>query len=107
MAPLTMAVVRRLVKAPHMTLVNLVLKRRVVPEFLQESCTATSMAEAVRVLLLDSQLKQQQLHSLKTAVDALNGGDGDPSYRAAAVVQKILLNTKVNENLAGSSRKVL
>ena len=107
MAPLTVAVARRLVKARHMTLVNLVLKKRVIPEFLQEFCTATSLADAARGLLLDPQLKQQQITSLKAAVEALRGGEGDPSYRAAAVVQKILLNTKVEANLAGKQRKLL
>jgi len=107
MSPLTIAVARRLVKAPHMTLVNLILKRRVVPEFLQEVCTATSLAEAIRALLLDCQLKRQQIYSLKTAVEALRGGEGDPSYRAAAVVQKILRNTKVSARLPENQRKVL
>ena len=99
MAPLTVAVARRFVTAPHMTLVNLVLRRGAIPEFLQDLCTATSLAEAVRTLLLDSQLRQQQISSLETAVQALKGGQGDPSHRAAAVVQKILLDTKMNESL--------
>ena len=40
-SPLTAAIVRRLARVDTVTLVNLVIGRKAVPEFLQESCTAT------------------------------------------------------------------
>ena len=107
MAPLTVAIARRLVKARHMTLVNLVMKKRIVPEFLQELCTASSLAEEVKRLLVDPQLKRRQIQSLEAAVLALKGGESDPSFRAAAVVQKVLNHTKVSARFAQNKRTVL
>ena len=49
--PITAAILRRLVQVPHASLVNLLAGREVVPEFLQEACTAANLAGAMRALL--------------------------------------------------------
>ena len=102
MAPLTMAIARRLVKVSHVSLVNLVLGKNAIPEFIQESCTAVSLAEAVRQLLIDPVTRELQIASLDEAVQALNGGAFDPSHRAAEVVQKAIIK---NEIRRGQSRR--
>ena len=102
MAPLTMAIARRLVKVSHVTLVNLVLGKNAIPEFIQESCTAVSLAEAVRQLLIDPVTRELQIASLDEAVQELNGGAFDPSHRAAEVVQKAIIKNEVRR---GQSRR--
>ncbi len=42
---------RRMVRCPHIGLVNLVAERAIVPEYIQSAMTATSLAEAVLPLL--------------------------------------------------------
>lgn len=46
-------ILRRVARVPSMVLVNIILDRPVVPEFLQERCTGTDLAAALRVLLED------------------------------------------------------
>ena len=102
MAPLTMAIARRLVRVLHVTLVNLVLGKNAIPEFIQESCTAVSLAEAVRQLLIDPATRELPIASLDEAVQALNGGAFDTSHRAAEVVQKAIIKNEVRR---GQSRR--
>jgi lipid-A-disaccharide synthase len=51
MHPLTFAAASRLVRVPHVGLVNLILGRRVVPELLQRAAQPRALADAVRPLL--------------------------------------------------------
>lgn len=51
--PVTAFLVRRMVKVRHVSLVNLLCDREVVPEFLQEDCTAERLAPAVARILDD------------------------------------------------------
>jgi lipid-A-disaccharide synthase len=51
MHPLTYAVAARVVRVPHVGLVNLILGRRVVPELLQQAVRPALLAQALRPLL--------------------------------------------------------
>ena len=101
MAPLTMAIARRLVRVPHVTLVNLILGKNAIPEFIQESCTAVSLADAVRQLLIDPASRKLQITSLDEAIRELRGGAFDPPHRAAEVVQKAIIKNEVKRGLSG------
>lgn len=50
---LTAAVARRLVKTPYVAMVNLIAGRKVVPELIQEDCTADNVTAEVRRMLAD------------------------------------------------------
>ena len=49
--PITAAIVRRLVKVPHASLVNLLAEQEIVPEFIQQDCTTEKLIAALRPLL--------------------------------------------------------
>ena len=83
---LTAAVVRRLVRVRHASLINLVADREVVPEFLQERCTAGHLAAAATELLTDHAAWQRQIRGLDRVALALGAGGTPPSARAAAEV---------------------
>ena len=89
--PLTAWLARRLIRVPHVNLVNLILNRPAVPELLQDDCTPDLIASSAVRLLEDEQLRKDQMTALAEAA-ALLGGEGDrwPSERAAEHVLEML-----------------
>ncbi|MBW6397865.1 lipid-A-disaccharide synthase [Roseomonas sp. HJA6] len=86
----TAAIVRRLVKVPHASLVNLLAEREVVPERLQENCTPEALAEALVAPLLDPDVAARQRAGFTEALGHLRAPEGLPSEAAAvAVLQAI------------------
>lgn len=82
--PVTAFLVRRMVKVRFASLVNLLLDREVVPEFIQQGCTAERLAEAV-ARLLDEPGAQREGFARALAMLRPAGG-GAPSDAAAAAV---------------------
>jgi lipid-A-disaccharide synthase len=83
--PLTAAVVRRLIRVRYVTLVNLLLDRPLVPELLQEHCTAPRLADAVAALLEDEAARRRQQEGFAEALATLAVAE-PPSMRAAGIV---------------------
>ena len=83
---LTFALVRHMIKVPHIVLINLVLGRRAVPEFLQDACTPGALAQALLPLLTDERARAQQKRDLEEAARAFGLGQESPSLRAARAV---------------------
>lgn len=86
MAPLTMAIARRLVKVPYASLVNIVLNREAVPERIQSEATADSLAKDVIRLLVDPNERDAQIRDLNEALSQLRGNSLSPSTKAAEVI---------------------
>jgi lipid-A-disaccharide synthase len=89
-SPLTAAIVRRLVRVDTATLVNLVIGRKAVPEFLQERCTAANLADAVARLLADPDAAGAQRAAFDEAMVALGRDGPAPDQRAARSVLNFL-----------------
>jgi len=83
---LTAAIVRRLVRVDTANLVNLAGGLDVVPEFLQERCTADRVAPALLSLIEDRQARAAQLAAFGRVMAALGQGGEPPSVRAARSV---------------------
>jgi len=82
---------RRLIRVPHVNLVNLILDRPVIPELLQEDCTPERVADSAAWLLDDEGPREEQREALAEAVARLGtAGDRPPSQRAAARVLDLL-----------------
>ena len=82
--------VSRLLKVPTVVLVNLILDRPSVREFLQDACTPSNLAEALIPLLSDTPARQTALQDLDD-MRSLMGVDGpSPSARAARAVLQML-----------------
>jgi lipid-A-disaccharide synthase len=86
----TAAIVRRLVKVPHASLVNLMAEREVVPERIQEACTPEALAEALLRPMLDPDVAAAQRAGFAEALAKLRAPEGLPSDAAAAAVLKAL-----------------
>ena len=79
-------ILRRAVKVQSVILANLVLGKEVVPEFLQENCTAEALAKSLREVLTDTPLRRRQVEAFATLDSVMSTGGAPPSLRAAEIV---------------------
>jgi len=89
LSPLTAMVARRLIRVKYASIVNIILDREAMPEFIQEKCTADQVAPALINLLQPGQHRDQQSGDIDQALKALQSGDTPPSKAAAKVVIKV------------------
>jgi len=75
---------RRMINVDHVNLVNLILNRPVVPEWLQEDCNPVRIAESALRLMDDASLREAQKTSLGEVMGMLGGSDGSPPSEQAA-----------------------
>jgi lipid-A-disaccharide synthase len=83
---LTATLMRPFINVTYATLVNILLGREAVPEFIQERCKPEAIAAAVVNLLRDEAARERQVYDLQNATAALGLGDEAPSLRAAQVL---------------------
>lgn len=88
-SPLTWALGRRLVKAPFLSMVNLVAGRAVVAELIQDNMTAERIAQEALKLLQDEQAREQQRSGLREVREALTTS-ADPMELAADILEEML-----------------
>ena len=88
--PLTASILRRMIRVRYATIVNLVLDRPAIPEFLQENCTGSRLAEAALGLLRDEGARRAQREAAACALAALRPGGENPSARAAAAILDVV-----------------
>jgi lipid-A-disaccharide synthase len=81
--PITHAYVSRVVKVDYANLVNVVLGREAVPEFLQYDCKPEKLAPAVTRLLDDKAASAAQIAAGQEALKVLGYGGVSPALRAA------------------------
>ncbi|MGE5517280.1 MAG: lipid-A-disaccharide synthase [Bacteroidota bacterium] len=95
-APLTAFVATRFMglKIKWATLVNMVLDRAVMPEFLQHDCRAERIAPALAALLDDAGLRAARRADMAEGMVRLGYGGPSPSDRAAATVLDIIAERK-------------
>ena len=90
-SPTSAFIVRRMgVSVEHASLVNLLLGRQVVPEFLQEDCTGPKIADGVAEILSSETVREAQQKDFKDVVKALGEPMPSPSERAAKLVLDIV-----------------
>ncbi|HSM40285.1 MAG TPA: lipid-A-disaccharide synthase, partial [Afifellaceae bacterium] len=70
--PVTAFFGRRLINVSHVALANLLTDNPVVPELLQERCTAENVAREIGGLLNDPRVRMQQLASFKQVAEKLD-----------------------------------
>src|SRR5262249_32485001 len=77
---------RRLIKVPSVILANLVLGENVVPEFIQEACTAETLAAALAPLISDTPERRHQIEAFARLDAIMEIGSIAPAARAADIV---------------------
>jgi len=86
-SPLTYAIGRRFVRVDNYGMVNLIAGKPIVPELIQERCTASAVAEEIVGYLTDHDRMNQTKAALQIVRERL-GGSG-ASHRAAQAVLKV------------------
>ncbi|MEO1252851.1 MAG: lipid-A-disaccharide synthase [Pseudomonadota bacterium] len=81
--PLTAMWARSVITTPHVCLVNIAAGREIIPERLQEDCTAGTLAEALRPLIADGPAARAQRAGFTEALPALGVGGPPAAERAA------------------------
>jgi lipid-A-disaccharide synthase len=85
---LTYALARRLVRVPHIGMVNLIAEDRICPEFIQAAARPEALADALAPLLEDGPERARMLAGLDRVVAALGPGGSDT--RAAEEIAALL-----------------
>lgn len=80
---LTYALARPFISVKFATLVNILLDREAVPEFIQSRCVPEALSAALLRLFKDSDARAKQLRDLDEAMHLLGVGEEEPSLRAA------------------------
>jgi lipid-A-disaccharide synthase len=89
-SPLTYAIARRLVKVPHVAMVNLIAGKRVVTELIQSDFTAEKIVHEIERLIPDGPQRQSMMEELARIHGLLQtgrreGGAGEASGTIARV----------------------
>jgi lipid-A-disaccharide synthase len=92
--PVEAWIVLRAITVKSVILANLVVGENVVPEFIQDDCTADNLARALGEILSDSPLRQRQLNAFARIDDIMSTGNQPPSVRAADIVLAMLRKSR-------------
>ncbi len=88
--PLSAALARRLIRVPHVAMVNLLAGRELVPELLQQDCRPDRLRAVLRSLLTDQAAAGAQRAAFAAIMATLAAPAGLPSDAAAAAVLEVL-----------------
>ena len=83
-------VARRMIRVPHVAMVNLLAGRAAVPELLQADCNPQTLCATVLSLLRDPAKVAAQRAAFAEVIASLRPPGGDPSAMAAAAVLQLL-----------------
>lgn len=83
-------IVRRRITSSSVILANLVIGENVIPEFIQEDCTAAKLAPALRDVLTETPMRRRQQEAFARIDGVMSTGALSPSARAAEVVIGLL-----------------
>jgi lipid-A-disaccharide synthase len=81
-------IVKMFVKTKYFCMINILLKRKAIPELLQEQCTPQKLSSALLTLLRDPLKRKEQLKSFKELDSYLIGGKVSPTYKIAETIRK-------------------
>lgn len=89
-APLTAALVKHFLHIQFVNLSNILLGREIIPELLQERCTADNIVSYINRFLAKDELYRHQKEGLKKVREVLGLGEQTPSENACDVVLQML-----------------
>ena len=81
------AIMKRLIKIPDISLVNIVAQKRIVPEYVQHEAKPENMAADLVSLLTDEKRRAHMLDEIHTVKTLM--GDGGASSRVATLIRQL------------------
>ena len=88
--PITAAIARRLIRVPHVAMVNLLAGSTLVPELLQRECRPDRLAATLMRLLTDPEAAAAQRRGFAAVLASLRSPQGTPAEAAAREVLALL-----------------
>jgi len=88
--PISAYFARRMIKVPHVAMINLLANRALVPELLQEQCQPDTLASTLLGLLRDPIKADVQRTGFAAALGSLRAPQGAPSAAAAKAILAVL-----------------
>ena len=88
--PITAQMARRMIKIPHVAMVNLLAGHELVPELLQENCTPEKLAATVQRLIRDPAAAKAQRDGFGAVMESLRPDGISPSAAAARQVLEVM-----------------
>lgn len=88
-SPLTYAIAQRVVRVPHVAMVNLVAGRRIVPELIQHDFRAQNIVRHVAPLLPDGPQRQSMMQELAKVCDLLSGSPGAEGEERGGAIDRV------------------
>ncbi|MGE5268451.1 MAG: hypothetical protein ACM3JG_02140, partial [Thiohalocapsa sp.] len=95
--PLTEALLERVLKVRQVNLINLLLGRVVVPEYLRAACAPAPLAAALAELIGDERVRSAHLAGYDEAIATLRAAGPSPSRAAADRILAILAASRRQE----------
>lgn len=87
MNALTYKILRRSVKVPYAHLANIILDKRIVPEFIQKNADPEKIAEEALALMIDQRSRKRQIEAFEQLRPRLGfGQEKTPSQKAAEFI---------------------
>lgn len=90
LAPLTYAILKRLIRTKYVTLFNIAAQDFVAPEMIQADCNGPALAREVALRLDDPDLRRTQVDRQSQALLKMGRGGPDPSDAAAGAILELL-----------------
>jgi lipid-A-disaccharide synthase len=87
-------IVMRFVTVQSVILANLVVGENVIPEFVQDDCTADKLTGALGEVLSDTPTRRRQTDAFARIDDIMSTGNQSPSVRAADIVLGMLRKSR-------------
>jgi lipid-A-disaccharide synthase len=88
--PVTEALLDRVLKVRQVNLVNLILGRRLVPEFLRADCVPEKLAQGLAEVIQDERVRSAHREGYDEAIRRLRAGGVSPSRNAADRILAII-----------------
>ena len=87
---LTAWIASRFLKIQFVNLTNIMLGRLVVPELLQEQCTAGNISRTIQELLKKGELYEREQEGFARVKEILSNGEQTPSQNAADFILELV-----------------
>lgn len=90
LAPVTYAILKRLIRTKWVTLFNIAARDFVAPEMIQDDCNGPALAREVALRLDDPELRRRQVERQSEALLKMGRGGPDPSEAAADAILELM-----------------
>jgi lipid-A-disaccharide synthase len=103
-SPTTYAIAKRVVKVPHVAMVNLIAGKRIVPELIQNDFTAANIVQQMEPLLPDGASRQSMMQELARIRSLLNSGSARQGTESGGAIGRVAAITLEAAGIASPAR---